>query len=341
MAEKPLLRVLAGQTLDPPPVWFMRQAGRYLAEYRALRAQAGSFLDLCYAPALAAEVTLQPIRRFGFDAAILFSDILVVPHALGQELTFVEGEGPRLPPITDEAGLAELRTTLDENRAGRVYETVSRVKADLPPGVALIGFCGAPWTVSTYMVGGGVDRGAAALWARRDPKGFGRLIERIEDASVEYLSGQAAAGAEALQLFDSWAGELAPDLFHELSIAPMRRMTARLKARHPGIPVIAFPRGAGSQMAAVAGIGADAIGIDTAEDPAAVRKVLGASAVLQGNLDPLALIAGGEGLDRAVDAVLDGMAGGPFVFNLGHGIRQETPIASVERALARIRRTAR
>jgi uroporphyrinogen decarboxylase len=338
LSVKPLLAALEGASQKVPPVWFMRQAGRYLPEYRALRAEAGSFLDLCYAPKLAAQVTLQPIERFEFDAAILFADILLVPHALGQDLTFVENEGPRLKPVTSDQDLLTLREDLDMDRVGRVYETVERVRAALPAGVALIGFCGAPWTVATYMVGGGKDRPAAGLWARRDPEGFGRLIDRIVSVSIDYLVGQIAAGAEVVQIFDSWAGELAPDLFQRWCVEPMRAITAGVHDRCPGIPVIAFPRGAGSQLAATAAIGAEGIGLDTAEDPRVARSVLGNRITLQGNLDPLALIAGGRTLDAAVDNVRAAMGHGPYIFNLGHGIRPDTPPEHVAQVLNHIRK---
>jgi uroporphyrinogen decarboxylase len=334
---KPILAALAGSAQEIPPVWFMRQAGRYLPEYRALRAEAGSFLDLCYAPRLAAEVTLQPIRRFHFDAAILFADILLVPHALGQDLSFVENEGPRLRPVSSDEDLLSLNQELDQDRVGRVYETVERVRSGLPPDVTLIGFCGAPWTVATYMVSGGKDRPAAGLLARREPEFFQRLINRLVAVSIDYLAGQIRAGAEVVQIFDSWAGELAPDLFQRWCVEPMRAITEGIRTRCPGVPVIAFPRGAGSKLAATALIGAEGIGLDTAEDPQVARQVLGERVTLQGNLDPLALIAGGAVLDQAVDDVRSRMAGGAYIFNLGHGIRPDTPPEHVAQVLSRIR----
>ncbi|GGE28825.1 uroporphyrinogen decarboxylase [Agaricicola taiwanensis] len=337
MADKPLLQTLRGEITATPPIWFMRQAGRYLPEYRAVRSEAGSFLDLCYAPDKAAEVTLQPIRRFHFDAAILFADILLVPQALGQDLSFVENEGPRLDPVQSREDILRLSEDLDLSRLGRVYETVSRVKEGLPPGVALIGFCGAPWTVATYMVSGGKDRLPALLWARRDPEGFGLLVDRLVAASIDYLSGQIVAGAEVVQIFDSWAGELPPDLFAAFCVAPMRAITAAVKERHPGVPVIAFARGAGTRTASTLSIGADGLGLDTGEDPRVVRQLVGPRIALQGNLDPLALLVGGTALDRAVDAVCDAMEGSPYVFNLGHGIRPDTPPDNVARAIARVR----
>jgi uroporphyrinogen decarboxylase len=341
MTDKSLLKALRGETSSTPPIWFMRQAGRYLSEYKAVRAQAGSFLNLCYDPEKAAEVTLQPIRRFHFDAAILFADILLVPQALGQDLAFVENEGPRLDPIPDREGLLRLREELDLSQLGRVYETVRRVKEGLPPDVALIGFCGAPWTVATYMVSGGKDRLPALLWARRDPEGFDLLMDRLVRVSIDYLCGQIDAGAEVVQVFDSWAGELPPDLFGRLCVEPMRAITAGVKARHPDVPVIAFPRGAGSRITSTLAIRADGLGLDTGEDPKVVRQLIGGRIALQGNLDPIALLTGGAALDSAVDAVCEAMDGYPYIFNLGHGIRPDTPPEHVAQTIARIRnRTA-
>lgn len=320
----------------------MRQAGRYLPEYRKLRSEAGSFLDLCYSPELAAEVTLQPVRRFGFDAAILFSDILVIPHALGLGLDFVEGEGPRLETL-NASSLGRLGERLDRSKTGPVYEAVSRVRAALPHETTLIGFVGGPWTVATYIAAGGSssDHGEARLWALRDPQSFTRLIEVLIAASVEHLSGQIAAGAEAVQIFDSWAGELAEPEFERWSLEPMAEIVARLRERHPGIPVIVFPRAAGSKLAKVAERIPDvAVGIDTSESPAAVNSALPPRRAVQGNLDPLVLIAGGEALDREVARIRNAFAGRPHIFNLGHGIRPETPIAHVERLVARLRESA-
>jgi uroporphyrinogen decarboxylase len=261
-----LLRVFAGEAVMPPPVWLMRQAGRYLPEYRALRARAGSFLDLCYAPAMAAEVTLQPIRRYGFDAAILFSDILVVPDALGQKVAFVEGEGPRLEPVRTERDLSRLNANATRSKFGRVFETVAKVRQELPHDTALIGFCGAPWTVATYMVGGqgSTDQAEARGWAYREADAFQQLIDLLVEASVDYLCGQVAAGADVLQIFDSWAGSLADDQFERWVVAPTRTLVERVKARHPGVPIIGFPRGAGVQAPAYAAkTGVDGVGCDT------------------------------------------------------------------------------
>lgn len=336
-----LLAPFTGKALSPPPVWLMRQAGRYLPEYRAVRAKAGSFLDLCYNPVLAAEVTLQPIRRFGFDAAILFSDILVVPDALGQKVEFVEGEGPRLEPVRSEADLSRLKPSATRSKFARVCETVARLRQDLPDETALIGFCGAPWTVATYMVGGGgsPDQAAARGWAYRDRAGFARLIGLLTDVSVDYLSQQINAGAEVVQIFDSWAGSLPDDEFQRWVMAPTERMVGELKARHPGVPIIGFPRGAGVQaLGYVAATRVDGIGCDTAMPLEFMRRELAGKAVVQGNLDPLLLVAGGEAMERRVAEILGAMAGKPFVFNLGHGIVPETPPEHVSRLVESVRR---
>jgi uroporphyrinogen decarboxylase len=318
----------------------MRQAGRYLPEYREVRARAESFLSLCYDPAMAAEVTLQPIRRYGFDAAIVFSDILVVPDALGQTVTFVEGEGPRLEAIQTAADLARLNAGATRTKFGRVFETVARVRQDLSDATSLIGFCGAPWTVATYMVAGrgSPDQAAARLWAYRDPDGFQRLIDLLGEASAEYLSGQVAAGADVLQIFDTWAGNLPDDAFQRWVIAPTRKLVAHVKARYPEVPVIGFPRGAGPRAAAyIAETGVDGIGCDTAMPLSLMRETLAPLAVVQGNLDPLALLAGGDALDFGVRAILDAMGDRRFVFNLGHGILPTTPPEHVTRLVEMVR----
>jgi uroporphyrinogen decarboxylase len=318
----------------------MRQAGRYLPEYRALRAKAGSFLDLVFSPDLAAEVTLQPVRRFGFDAAILFSDILVIPHALGQHVEFTAGEGPRLDPISDREGLQRLAEQADDDVLAPVYETIRVVKAKLGPSVALLGFCGAPWTVATYMIGGRgtTDQEAARLFAYSDPEGFARLIDLLVAASVDYLAGQFAAGVDAVQIFDTWAGSLPPGQFARWSIAPTRRMVEELRRRIAGAKIIGFPRGAGTKLRSyVDEVAVDAVGLDWTVDLAYAREYIQSRLPVQGNLDPHVLLAGGAALDQAVDAVLDALAGGPFIFNLGHGILPQTPIAHVERMLARVR----
>jgi uroporphyrinogen decarboxylase len=324
-----LLQTLAGQILAPPPIWLMRQAGRYLPEYRTVRAQAGGFLELCYTPALAAEVTLQPIRRYGFDAAILFSDILVVPDALGQRVDFVEGEGPRLEPVRSETDLARLNGGATRTKFARVCETVARLRQDLPHGTALIGFCGAPWTVATYMVEGqgSADQRQARLWAYRDPAGFAGLIDLLVEVSIEYLSMQVEAGADALQIFDTWAGSLPPQEFEAWVVAPTVRIVNGVHDKHPHVPIIGFPRGVGRKIERyVAQTGVQGVSCDTGMEAEQMKALaLSAGVVVQGNLDPLALLAGGEALERQTRALLEGISGVPHVFNLGHGILPETP----------------
>jgi uroporphyrinogen decarboxylase len=334
-----LLQALSGTRPEVPPLWLMRQAGRYLPEYREARAKAGSFLDLCYQPELAAEVTLQPVRRFGFDAAILFSDILIVPHALGLTVSFTEGEGPAVEIVTADR-VDRLRPVLDPGRVGRVYEAVDRVRGRLPVAVPLIGFAGAPWTVATYLAAGrgSADHAAARLWAFTDPGSFGRLIDLLAEVTVAHLSGQIAAGADVVQLFDSWAGELPPDQFERWCIAPLVRIVAALHDAHPAVPVIVFARGAGSKLgrlaAALPGV---TLGLDTAEDAEMVDRALPRTTAVQGNLDPLALVAGGAALEAAVMGILEAFADRPHVFNLGHGIRPETPITHVEQLVRLVR----
>jgi len=326
-SHRRLLRTLAGEPLSPPPIWLMRQAGRYLPEYRALRAQAGSFLDLCYDPALAAEVTLQPIRRYGFDAAILFSDILVVPDALGQPVSFLEGEGPRLDPIRTPADLCRLQAGATRPKFARVFETVARLRQDLPRETTLIGFCGAPWTVATYMVAGrgSPDQAAARLWAYGDAATFQALVDLLCDVSIEYLSGQVSAGADVIQIFDSWAGNLPEDAFARWVVAPTKRIRSALKQRHPAVPVIGFPRGAGAQTTNYLSVtGVDGVSCDTTT-PLALMAELSASASVQGNLDPLLLVVGGPPLERRTREILTALDGRRFIFNLGHGIVPETP----------------
>jgi uroporphyrinogen decarboxylase len=336
-----LMNLFEGQTMSPPPIWLMRQAGRYLPEYREVRAKAGSFLNLCYNPALAAEVTLQPIRRYGFDASILFSDILVVPDALGQSVSFVEGEGPRLDPITSEAGLARLKPAHAGEKYKIVAETVQRLRQDLPPETALFGFCGAPWTVATYMVGGqgSSDQAAARAWAYRDPVGFSKLIDILVETSVEYLSLQIKAGADLIQIFDSWAGSLPDDEFQRWVIGPTKRMVKQLKAKHPTVPVMGFPRGAGmSAFRFVQDTGVDGISCDTSMPLSFIRANLSGKTVVQGNLDPLLLVAGGPALERRVKETLEALAMNPFIFNLGHGIVPETPPAHVAQLVEFVRK---
>ena len=337
-SSKSLLATLRGVRQERPALWLMRQAGRYLPEYRALRATKGGFLELCYDPEAAAEVTLQPIRRFGFDGAILFSDILVVPHALGQQLWFETGEGPRLaPPLVDSA-LASLEAAPE--RLDAVYATVARVAAALPPQTTFLGFAGSPWTVATYMVAGqgSKDQAAARRMALSDPAAFGAIIDAIIDLSVTYLSGQIEQGVEAVQLFDSWAGSLSPAEFERWVIAPNAEIVRRLKALHPDTPIIGFPKGAGGKLGAYArGVGADAIGLDETVDPAWANDILPGHLPVQGNLDPLALVAGGPALDAAIDRILAAFPERPHIFNLGHGIVPDTPIAHVEHLIRRVR----
>lgn len=336
------LQVFDGVALAPPPVWFMRQAGRYLPEYRKVRAGAGSFLDLCYTPKLAAEVTLQPIRRYEFDAAILFSDILVVPDALGQRVRFVEGEGPRLDAIRNAGELSVLKPEGAQRTFAIVAETVQRLRQqDLPRETALIGFCGAPWTVATYMVAGEgtKDQAAARLWAYRDPEGFGRLMQILVEASIAYLCLQVEAGADALQIFDTWAGSLAEHEFDRWVTRPTAEIVAGVKARHPQVPILGFPRGAGAKARGfVEATGVQGISCDTAMPLGEIRRTLSGKTVVQGNLDPLLLVAGGEAMDRRIDETIEALELNPFIFNLGHGIVPETPPENVARAVARIRR---
>src|SRR5690348_13989300 len=313
-------------------MWMMRQAGRYLSEYRQLREDKGSFLDLVYDSDAAAEITLQPLKRFpGLDAAILFSDILIIPFAIGQNLTFVSGEGPRLTPPLVGASLDDLTPFLA--RLEPIYETVRKVKAALKPDKTLIGFAGSPWTVATYMIAGegSRDQSDARRIAYSDPQRFGEIIARIEKVTFDYLSGQVEAGAEALQLFDSWAGSLSPAQFEHWVIAPTARLVAALKKRHPRVPVIGFPKGAGGRLRAYAReTGVSAIGLDETVDPLWAAKELPAKLAVQGNLDPLVLISGGDDLKRAVASILDAFAERPHIFNLGHGILPDTPVAHVE-----------
>jgi len=338
-ADKPLLSVLHGEVLNPPPIWLMRQAGRYLPEYRQLRQDKGSFLDLVYDSDAAAEITLQPLKRFPeLDAAILFSDILIIPFALGQNLTFIAGEGPRLTPILAETAIDELNPF--PVRLDPIYETVAKVKAALDPSTTLIGFAGSPWTVATYMVAGqgSRDQAEARRLAYSDPGKFAAIVERIEEVTLGYLLGQIEAGAEVVQLFDSWAGSLSPAQFEQWVIAPTARLVEGIRAVHPHVPIIGFPKGAGGKLRAYADeTGVSALGLDETVDPVWAAAELPEGLPLQGNLDPLALVAGGEMLSSAVSRILDAFAGRPHIFNLGHGILQDTPIAHVEELLARVK----
>ncbi len=336
---KKLLNVLRGNQEDVPPVWLMRQAGRYLPEYRELRAQKGGFLELAYDSDSAAEITLQPIRRFGFDGAILFSDILVIPHAMGQDLWFETGEGPRLAPRLAENRLEEL--TPVPVRLTPVFETVHKVRAALPDTTTFLGFAGSPWTVATYMVHGqgSKDQSEARRMAHAEPARFAGLIDSIITATVDYLAGQIEAGVDAVQLFDSWAGSLSPAQFEKWVIAPNAEIVRRLKERHPDTPIIGFPKGAGGKLAAYAeGTGVDALGLDETVDPHWANRELPKGLPVQGNLDPLALIAGGADLESAVENILSAFADRPHIFNLGHGILPDTPIEHVEKLLTLVRK---
>jgi uroporphyrinogen decarboxylase len=334
-SNKPLLRALAGEILDRPPWWLMRQAGRYLPEYREARAKAGDFITLCLTSELAAEVTLQPVRRFGMDAAILFSDILLVPRALGQRLTF-ENDGPKLEPVSDIASLG----AGDKAMLDPVGEAVRRVHAQLPSETALIGFAGAPWTVATYMVEGGTSRDfhRVKAWAYRDPAGFAALIERIEAATLDFLGLQIEAGVEVVQLFDSWAGAVSPLEFERWVIAPTKRLVAALKKRFPQVPIIGFPRGAGllyERYAAETGV--DAVSLDTSVPAQSARDRLHLRGAVQGNLDPVLLLVGGDAMRRAAVELRKTLGSGPYIFNLGHGILPDTSpehVAELARVLA-------
>ncbi len=337
---KPIIEVLAGRRQRIPPVWLMRQAGRYLPEYWEVRRRVESFLDLCFTPRLAAEVTLQPIRRFGFDAAIVFSDILVVPHALGRPVSYEIGRSPQLDPVSDAAAVASLSQELDQNVLAPVYETVKQVKAQLPESVALLGFCGGPWTVATYMIAGRgtADQAPAREFAYRQPQEFGRLIDLLVEASVAYLARQFEAGVDAVQIFDTWAGVLSPDEFRRWCIAPTKRLVTELRRRVAHAKLIGFPRGAGASLVPyLKEVAVDAVGLDWMIDPEFAREEVQRRVPVQGNLDPIVLLAGGAALDRAVDTVLETFGGGPFIFNLGHGILPKTPIAHVEQMLRRVR----
>jgi len=338
LPKRKLLKVLDGEAEAIPPVWLMRQAGRYLPEYRATRKIAGSFLDLCYTPEHAVEVTLQPIRRFGFDAAILFSDILVIPDALGRKVTFEEKRGPLLDPL--DADEIDSLSGIDVlAHLSPVIEAVQQLRSALPAETALLGFCGAPWTVATYMIAGHgtPDQAPARLFSYRDPHRFGQLLDMLADVSADYLVAQLVAGADAVQIFDSWAGVLGEDDFNRWCVAPVRRMVAKVRASVPEARIIGFPKGAGFLYENYrAQTGVTALGLDWTVPLSFARKLQDGGAV-QGNLDPMRVVAGGEAMDRGVDDILKALAERPFIFNLGHGITPEAPIANVERLLKRIR----
>jgi uroporphyrinogen decarboxylase len=338
-ADKPLLAVLKGERRDPVPMWMMRQAGRYLPEYRQIRQEKGSFLNLVYDSEAAAEITLQPLERFPrLDAAILFSDILIVPFAIGQNLTFVSGEGPRLTPPLMSAELDDLTPFLV--RLEPIYETVRKVSSRLDGDKTLLGFAGSPWTVATYMIAGqgSRDQAEARRLAYADPGKFAAILQRIEQVTLSYLTAQIEGGAEAVQLFDSWAGSLSPAQFEQCVIAPTARVVAALRERHPDIPVIGFPKGAGGKLSAYAReTGVAALGLDETVDPLWAAKELPPGLPVQGNLDPLALGAGGEALRSAVERILDAFSGRPHIFNLGHGILQDTPVEHVGELIALVK----
>jgi uroporphyrinogen decarboxylase len=343
VSKKPFLEVLSGRGQAVPPLWMMRQAGRYLPEYREVRARAGGFLDLCFSPELAAEVTLQPIRRFNFDAAIIFSDILVIPYALGRSVRFEIGEGPKLDPLDRPDKVATLSAAANFTKLEPVYQALRRVRRELDPAIALIGFCGAPWTVATYMVAGHgtPDQAPARMMAYRHPDAFTTIIDVLVENSIQYLAGQLHAGADALQIFDTWAGVLPPREFQRWSVEPTARIVAGVRKLVPDAKIIGFPRGAGALLPAyVESTGVDAVSIDWAAEPQLIRERVQSRVAVQGNLDPLALIAGGAALDRAVDDVLANYANGRLIFNLGHGILPETPIAHVEQMVQRVRNYA-
>ena len=339
--QKKLLRVLSGETLPTPPIWMMRQAGRYLPEYLATRAQAGDFLSLCYNPDLAAEVTLQPIRRFGFDAAILFADILLIPQALGMDLWFETGEGPRLSTITSRAQVEALRPVHDIHETlAPIYQTVRNVAENLPKETALIGFAGAPWTVATYMIAGRgtPDKGPAHAFKAADRAAFSALIDHVTKATIEYLSAQISAGAEVVKLFDSWAGSLNGADFDDFAIKPARDIIAALKIRHPGIPVIAFPREAGERYIGFAqATGADCVALDNSVSPQWAADNVQIDGCVQGNLDPRHMVSGGQALVDETRQILRAFSGGPHIFNLGHGITPTSDPANVQLMIDTVR----
>ncbi|MBN42522.1 MAG: uroporphyrinogen decarboxylase [Alphaproteobacteria bacterium] len=328
------LNALSGLPGPRPPFWFMRQAGRYLPEYREIRAEASGFLDLCYTPERAANVTLQPIRRFHADAAILFSDILVIPDALGQKVSFIEGEGPVLNPVRNGADVAMLDPSRTLGHLAPVFETVQRVRTELPDEVALIGFCGAPWTVASYMIEGGSSRDFSIIksWAVRERRCFETLMGILVESTAAYLLGQVEAGAQALQIFDTWAGNVPARDFDEWVISPTARIVASVKMQAPDIPIIGFARGVGDRLESyIRGTGVDAVGLDSSMTAAEAAQKIQPICPVQGNLDPAYLMVGGDEMERAANEILDELSGGPFVFNLAHGVHKDTPVENVER----------
>lgn len=340
---KPLLEALNGNPQAVPPVWLMRQAGRYLPEYRETRSRAKNFLEFCYTPELAATATLQPIERFGMDGAVIFSDILVVPDALGQPIAFVEGKGPVLEPLQDTGAVARLETNTIRDRLAPVYDVLRMVSEELPEKVALIGFAGAPWTIATYMIEGGSSRdfARAKRWAYEDPDGFARLTGILVDVISEHLSAQVEAGAEVLQVFDSWAGILPEDAFRRWSIAPIAEIVTRVREKHPQVPIIGFPNRAGVMYEAfTCETGVDAVSIDASVPLCWARDVLQPQACVQGNLDPVALLTGGAAMHDAARKIVAALKGGPHVFNLGHGVLPATPPEHVAELVACVRESA-
>ena len=343
MIDKPLLAALSGRATGTPPIWLMRQAGRHLPEYRALRQRVSSFLEFCYTPELAIEATLQPVRRYRLDAAIVFSDILVIPDALGQRVWFEQGRGPRLEPARTEGDIDRLNPDRLTERLAPVYETVAGVRDGLPAGTALVGFAGAPWTVATYMIEGGTSRDheRARMLAYTEPHIVERLIDSLTEAVVEHLVAQIRAGAEAVQVFDSWAGALPATLRERFSLRPIAEIAARIGEACPEVPVIAFPRGVGGAYADYAALpGIAAVSIDQSVDPRWAAAAVQPHAAVQGNLDPVLLAAGGQAMDEAADGIVAALGGGPFVFNLGHGVVPDTPPEHVEALIARVKGNA-
>jgi uroporphyrinogen decarboxylase len=340
-SEKSMLEVLDGSITPKPPIWFMRQAGRYLPEYREVRAKAGSFVELCLYPDLASEVTLQPVRRFGLDAAIIFSDILIVPYALGVKLWFEDGEGPRLEPVNDRVSVKRMSESLDDAITAAVYEALNLVRGSLPANVALIGFCGAPWTVASYLIAGRgtADQGPAKQLMHGDEKLFGEIIDRLADATAQHLIGQIDAGAEVVQIFDTWAGSLSAAEFEKWCVVPTAKIMKAVRAARPAARVILFPKGVDIDgiERIVTEARADAVSLDPNTNRIDVRRRLGGRCGLQGNLAPETLLAGGAAMDREIDQILEDFHGARHIFNLGHGILKETPIEHVERMVARVR----
>lgn len=338
--DKPFIRALKGETLDTPPMWLMRQAGRYLPEYREVRKSAGSFLDLCYSPDLATEVTLQPLRRYDFDAAIIFSDILVIPHALGQGVRFEEGKGPILDAIASSDELAAFEPEPFHDHMAPVYEALGKVRSGMPETTALIGFAGAPWTVATYMIEGGTSRAFEKIksWALGRPDDFAKVIDILVDSTADYLIRQIEAGAEAVQIFDTWSGILSETAFARWCVEPVAEIRRRVGAAHPDIPVIGFPRGAGVQYEGFAKrTGMNAVTLDFTVPPGWARDHVQTECCVQGNLDPFILAAGGAAMENELSNILGALRGGPYVFNLGHGILPHTPPDHVARLVEIVR----